>query len=279
MDQQSAVKAGVMGWPIAHSKSPVVHTYWLSKYNIAGSYERLAVAPDDLSSSLKELAENGFIGVNLTVPHKERALEFMDEVLEPAKKIGAVNTVFVSKSGKLTGTNTDAYGFMENLRLGAPGYSATSGPAAVLGAGGAARAICVALLDAGVPNIRLINRTRDKAQALEAHLGGKIEVCNWDDKEKAASDATLLVNTTTLGMTGQPSLAFDISSLTENCTVNDIVYAPLETELLANAKARGLKCVDGLGMLLFQAQPGFEKWFGYKPEVTEELRRHVLSAP
>jgi len=279
MDQQSAVKAGVMGWPIAHSKSPVVHTYWLSKYNIAGSYERLAVAPDDLSSSLKELAENGFIGVNLTVPHKERAREFMDEVLEPAKKIGAVNTVFVSKSGKLTGTNTDAYGFMENLRLGAPGYSATSGPAAVLGAGGAARAICVALLDAGVPNIRLINRTRDKAQALEAHLGGKIEVCNWDDKEKAASDATLLVNTTTLGMTGQPSLAFDISSLTENCTVNDIVYAPLETELLANAKARGLKCVDGLGMLLFQAQPGFEKWFGYKPEVTEELRRHVLSAP
>jgi len=279
MDQQSAVKAGVMGWPIAHSKSPVVHTYWLSKYNIAGSYERLEVAPDDLSSSLKELAENGFIGVNLTVPHKERALEFMDEVLEPAKKIGAVNTVFVSKSGKLTGTNTDAYGFMENLRLGAPGYSATSGPAAVLGAGGAARAICVALLDAGVPNIRLINRTRDKAQALEAHLGGKIEVCNWDDKEKAASDATLLVNTTTLGMTGQPSLAFDISSLTENCTVNDIVYAPLETELLANAKARGLKCVDGLGMLLFQAQPGFEKWFGYKPEVTEELRRHVLSAP
>ena len=279
MDQQSAVKAGVMGWPIAHSKSPVVHTYWLSKYNIAGSYERLAVAPDDLSSSLKELAENGFIGVNLTVPHKERALEFMDEVLEPAKKIGAVNTVFVSKSGKLTGTNTDAYGFMENLRLGAPGYSATSGPAAVLGAGGAARAICVALLDAGVPNIRFINRTRDKAQALEAHLGGKIEVCNWDDKEKAASDATLLVNTTTLGMTGQPSLAFDISSLTENCTVNDIVYAPLETELLANAKARGLKCVDGLGMLLFQAQPGFEKWFGYKPEVTEELRRHVLSAP
>jgi shikimate dehydrogenase len=279
MDQQSAVKAGVMGWPIAHSKSPVVHTYWLSKYNIAGSYERLAVAPDDLSSSLKGLAENGFIGVNLTVPHKERALEFMDEVLDPAQRIGAVNTVFVSKSGKLTGTNTDAYGFMENLRLGAPGYSATSGPAAVLGAGGAARAICVALLDAGVTNIRLINRTRDKAQALEAHLGGKIEVCNWDDKEKAASDATLLVNTTTLGMTGQPSLAFDISSLTENCTVNDIVYAPLETELLANAKARGLKCVDGLGMLLFQAQPGFEKWFGYKPEVTEELRRHVLSAP
>ncbi len=267
-----------MGWPIAHSKSPAVYGYWLDHYGIEGSYVRLPVEPAGLADALKSLPERGFVGVNLTVPHKEAALDLVDEISPEARRIGAVNTIFVSEDGRLRATNTDAYGFTENLKAGAPGFDPSSGPAVVLGAGGASRAVCVALQDAGVPEIRLVNRTISRAETLAEKLGGNVKVAYLKDGGAQLENAGLLVNTTTLGMTGQPPLEIDIAKFTSTGVVTDIVYAPLETPLLVAARARGLRTVDGLGMLLYQAQAGFEGWFGYKPEVTPALRNHVLSA-
>lgn len=269
--------AGVMGWPVSHSLSPKLHGFWLKENEINGAYVPLPVAPENLEHALRALPKLGFSGVNLTVPHKETALPLLDTVSDVARRIGAVNTVFVGADKKLSGTNTDAFGFSENLKHGAPNWDGKDGPAVVLGAGGAARAVVSALQDLNVPEIRLLNRTLEKAQALAYSLGGTITPLNWDERNSALSGATLLVNTTTLGMVNQPPLEISLEALPEMAVVNDLVYAPLETELLAAARGLGLKTVDGLGMLLHQAVPGFEGWFGVKPSVTDNLRNVVLS--
>jgi len=268
--------AGVMGWPVTHSRSPRLHGYWLRERGIDGAYVPLAVAPENLAAALAALPVLGFRGVNLTVPHKEAAVALCDAVDDHARRIGAVNTIAVDADGKLHGGNTDGYGFLENL-CQESAWQADDGPAVLLGAGGAARAIAVALLDAGVPALRIANRTAARAEALAAALDGPVETVAWADRATALSDAALLVNTTTLGMTGAPPLAIDLAALPAAAVVNDIVYAPLETDLLATARARGNPAVDGLGMLLHQARPGFEKWFGVRPTVDAGLRAFVLS--
>lgn len=269
-------KAGVMGWPVDHSRSPALHGFWLRTYGIDGEYVRLPVEPQNLAQALRDLPAQGFAGVNLTVPHKEAAMAVVDEVSSVGKRIGAVNTVFV-ENGKLKATNTDGYGFITSLKAGAPRHDFTT-PAVILGAGGAARAICVALQDAGVPEICIVNRTTDRAEALAKSLNGPFTVAPWHERAARLKNAGLLVNTTVLGMKGQAALDIDLAHLSPQATVTDIVYVPLETPLLAVARARGNTVVDGLGMLLYQAQPGFEGWFGQRPEVTPALREHVLAA-
>ena len=267
--------AGVVGWPVGHSRSPRLHGFWLERLGIDGAYVPLAVRPEDFPDVLRALPMMGFRGANLTVPHKEMAIGLVDVVEPLAWRIGAVNTLVIGEDGTIEGRNTDAFGFLENLRRGAPGWVAGSGPAVVVGAGGAARAVCVALQDAGVVELRVVNRTEGRAEALVAELNyGR--VVPWARRAEALEGAALLVNTTTLGMTGQPPLDLDLGGLPKTAVVNDIVYAPLETALLAEARARGNGVVDGLGMLLWQAVPGFEAWFGVRPEVTAELREHVL---
>lgn len=268
--------AGVMGWPVGHSRSPRLHGYWLKHYGVDGAYVPLPVRPAAFMSALRSLAELGFRGVNVTVPFKQAALDACDEVDPVARRVGAVNTI-VMTDGRLAGSNTDGFGFLENLRQGAPRWRAAAAPAVVLGAGGAARAVIAALLDAGVPEIRLLNRTAARAAALAGELGGAIAVSDWSERANRLAGAGLLVNTTSLGMTGQAPLELDISTLPPAAVVTDIVYAPLETALLADARARGHSVVDGLGMLLHQARPGFEAWFGVAPEVTAELRNFVLA--
>lgn len=269
--------AGVMGWPVAHSLSPRLHGYWLEHYRIDGIYMPLAVAPEDLPAALSALPALGFRGVNLTLPHKEPALPICDEVDDLAQRIGAVNTIVVHE-GKLVGSNSDAFGFLESMRADAPDWRVEAAPAVVLGAGGAARAVVTALADAGAPEVRIVNRTRERAEALAASLGGAVSVRGWAQRSAALADAGLLVNTTTLGMAGQPPLDLDLAALPDQALVTDIVYAPLVTPLLAAARDRGNPIVDGLGMLLHQARPGFEAWYGRRPEVTPALRAFVLSA-
>lgn len=274
-------RAGVMGWPVDHSLSPRVHGFWLQHYGIPGEYVRIPVAPEHFVAKLRALPQDGFIGANVTVPHKEAALKNVDDAHPLARRIGAVNTIKVQDDGSLYGFNTDGFGFLENLKAGYAGFDATCGPAVLLGAGGAARAILAALLDAGAPEIRLLNRTRERAEQLAADLTGlgqgDIIVGAWEQRKDHLEGAALLANTTTLGMKDQRPLDLDISALPADAVVNDIVYAPLETDLLARARARGNPVVDGLGMLLHQARPGFEAWFGRMPDVTQDLRAHVLS--
>ncbi|WP_299381114.1 shikimate dehydrogenase [uncultured Kiloniella sp.] len=272
--------AGVIGWPISHSKSPRLHGYWLEALGIDGTYLPLAIEPENFETALKGLMYSGFGGVNITVPHKEAALAFCDEVDPLAKRIGAVNTI-VFKGGRSYGSNTDAFGFIENLRQSAENLDFSTAKTVVLGAGGASRGVIVALQDAGVKNIILLNRTRERAEVLAADLSsgadGMITVADWDDRNDVLNGCDLLVNTTSLGMAGQPPLALSLDKLPKSCVVTDIVYAPLITPLLGMAEKRGNKIVDGLGMLLHQARPGFEAWFGVKPEVTEDLRKFVLA--
>jgi shikimate dehydrogenase len=271
-------KAGVMGWPVAHSLSPALHGFWLKRHGIDGSYESLAVPPDNLARALRALASKGFAGCNLTIPHKESALPLM-ELLDPAaRRIGAVNTVVVGTDGALSGYNTDGYGFIENLRAEIPGWKASAGPATVLGAGGAARAILDALIQAGAPEINLANRHRTRAEELAKNFGARIKVVEWAARERALAKSRLVVNATSLGMAGNPPLELDLAPLPDDAAVCDIVYAPLETPLLKAAKSRGLRIAGGLGMLLHQARPAFKLWFGVLPEVTPELRRAVLAA-
>jgi len=268
--------AGVMGWPVAHSRSPACHGYWLERYRIDGAYVPLPVRPENLEAALRALPLLGFAGVNLTLPHKEAALGLVDRVDAEARRIGAVNTISVEADGTLTATNTDGFGFLESLRASAPNWQAAKGPAVVLGAGGAARAVVAALLDAGVPEIRLLNRTAARADALRDALAGPIRTESWDARDDALAGANALVNTTTLGMTGAADLEINLDALPEAALVTDLVYAPLETPLLKAAKARGHRTVDGLGMLLHQARPGFRTWFGRDPDVTDALRAHVV---
>lgn len=266
--------AGVIGWPVAQSLSPRLHGYWLRHYGIDGAYVPLAVRPEDFASVLKALPRMGFVGVNVTLPHKESALGAVDDVDATAHEIGAVNTIDVTAEGRLAGRNTDAFGFIENLKRGAPEWEASLGPAVVLGAGGAARAVCHALADAGVAEIRIANRTLARAQAIAGAVGAN--VVPWDERSAALDGAAVVVNATNLGMEGNSPLELDLAALPARAVVNDIVYNPLETGVLKAAAARGNPVVDGLGMLLHQARPGFAAWFGTEPEVTEELRAFVL---
>ena len=268
--------AGVMGWPVTHSLSPRLHGFWLERYCIDGAYLPLPVAPEHFERALRGFADAGFRGVNLTLPHKQAGLAVCHQVEPLAERIGAVNTV-VFDDGRLEGRNTDAFGFLENLRQGAPAWDAAAGPALVLGAGGAARAVVAALLDAGAPEVRLSNRTAARAEALARALGARVVPVPWERRADALDGLALLVNTTSLGMAGQPELDLDLDPLPAAALVTDIVYTPLETPLLARARARGNPAVDGLGMLLHQARPGFEAWFGVAPEVTAELRALVLA--
>jgi shikimate dehydrogenase len=267
-------RACVIGWPIEHSRSPLIHTYWLKRYGIDGSYEKVAVKPGAAASFLTLLAAQGFVGCNITVPHKETAFAVADERDASADAVGAANTAWL-REGRLHVANTDAYGFMTNLARSAPGWQRRDAPALVLGAGGAARAVVHGLLQAGVDEVRVCNRTRERAEVLAQAFGPRVNVGDWERRDEAACAAGVLVNTTTLGMKGEAALGLDMSRLHPDCVVCDLVYVPLETELLAAARARGLVAVDGLGMLLYQGVPGFERWFGVRPEVTEQLRRIV----
>jgi len=267
--------AGVIGWPVAHSRSPRLHGYWLREYGIDGAYIPLPVRPEHLAEAVRALPLLGLSGANVTVPHKEAVLAIADRVSPEARRIGAVNTLVVGDDGGLEGRNTDGFGFVENLRASIAGWTAATGPAVLLGAGGSARAVAVALIDGGVPELRLVNRSPARAESLATAVGGPVRVWRWADRHQALVDVALLVNTTTLGMAGQPALALELESLPITAVVNDIVYVPLETELLASARRRGNTVVDGLGMLLHQARPGFAAWYGVEPRVTPALRRFV----
>ncbi len=268
-------RACVMGWPIAHSLSPVIHTHWLRTYGIEGEYVKAAVEPERFGGFLTALAGQGFCGGNVTLPHKLEAYRLCQRRDAAADAIGAVNTVWF-EDGQLVGSNTDAWGFLANLDESAPGWD-KNGSAAVIGAGGAARAIIWALLQRGFRDIRIANRTLDRAVELAAAFPPAKAVA-FDSMSSALADASLIVNTSSLGMKGSPPLDVDLSSATAGAVICDIVYNPLETELLHEARVRGLRAVDGLGMLLHQAAPGFEKWFGVRPDVTPALRKAVLAA-
>ena len=263
--------AGVMGWPVAHSRSPRIHGYWLEEKGIDGAYLPLAVRPEALNAALGALPALGFRGCNLTAPHKEAALARMDTLSETARRIGAVNTVTVGDCGALRGDNTDGYGFISHLRQEAPGWEAGA-PVAVLGAGGAARAVVDALSTAGVPEIRLLNRSGKRAAALAEGAGEAVRPLPWDQRDEALAGCGLLVNTTNLGQVGKPALALALEQLPPDAVVYDLVYAPLETDLLKAARGRGHVAVDGLGMLIHQARPGFAAWFGAEAEATAALR-------
>ncbi len=270
-----AALAGVFGWPVAHSKSPRLHGYWLERHGIDGTYLPLPVAPENFAAAVRSLVHLGFRGANVTVPHKEAALALADEVDEDAKRIGAANTL-IFRDGEVLARNTDGFGFLANLEQGAPGWQPEA-PALVLGAGGAARAVIVALLDSGCRELRLCNRTAERAEGLRAAFGERVSVVPWEERADALADVGLLVNTTSLGMEGHAPLTLELAALPTDAVVNDLVYAPLETHLLAAARARGNAVVDGLGMLLHQARPGFEAWFGVQPEVDAALRDFVLA--
>lgn len=270
--------AGVIGNPVAHSRSPALHGHWLRRYGIAGHYVPLHVENGDLPMVLKALPRAGFVGVNVTIPHKEAVLKLADLVTDRAALIGAANTLIFRPDGKLHADNTDGYGFIASLRQRVPDWQPQAGPAVVLGAGGAARAIVFSLLEAGVPELRLTNRSRGRAEGLREEFGARVTVWDWHRAEEMMAGAATVVNTTALGMAGSPDVRIPLGLLPASAVVTDIVYTPLETGFLQAAARQGCVTVDGLGMLLHQAVPGFERWFGRRPEVDEELRRVVLSA-
>ena len=270
--------AGVIGHPVAHSRSPALHGYWLKRYGIKGHYIPMDIGQADLAEALKFLPKLGFVGLNVTIPHKETALQLADVVTDRAALIGAANTLIFRKDGTIYADNTDGAGFMTNLRQNAPAWVPQSGPAAILGAGGAARAVVAALFEVGVPEIRVANRTKPRAEALRADFGAKLTVYDWTQAGQMLDGAALVVNTTSLGMSGKPDFNVSLAALERRAVVTDVVYTPLRTPLLIAAEARGCTTVDGLGMLLHQAAPGFERWFDHRPDVDEATRTAVLSA-
>jgi shikimate dehydrogenase len=273
--------AGIMGWPVAHSRSPLLHGFWLDQTGVEGAYLPLPVRPGDIEKALRALPVLGFRGCNLTIPHKLAVLEVADHIDPLARRIGAANTIVVAADGTLDASNTDAYGFRENLREAVPDWRPGAGAAVVLGAGGSARAIVAALADSGVSEIRLVNRTRSRAESLAGDLASaatRISVHAWREARVVQEGAGLLVNTTSLGMTGEPPLQLDLSPLPRSAPVADLVYVPLETDLLAAARRRGHPVVDGLGMLLHQGRPGFEAWFGAAVRVSRELRAAIVAS-
>ncbi len=269
--------AGVIGHPIAHSKSPALHGFWLKRLGIKGHYIPLDIAPGDLRETLQMLPRLGFVGVNVTIPYKEEVLKLANVVTDRAALIGAANTLIFRKDGKIHADNTDGSGFIANLRQHAPNWNPAAGPAAVLGAGGASRAVIAALIEVGAPEIRVANRTRPRADALRSEFGAKIQVHEWVQAGNMIEGCAMLVNTTSLGMVGKPDMRVPLDALRSSMLVTDLVYAPLKTQLLIEAEAAGCTVVDGLGMLLHQAAPGFERWFGQRPEVDEATRNAVLS--
>ena len=270
-------RAGVIGNPISHSLSPKLHGHWLRRYGIDGSYDALQVTEEALERTLRSLPAQGYVGVNVTLPHKVAVLQIADQLTDRATLIGAANTLTFKDDGRIFADNTDGYGFLENLRQGAPGWDPKSGPAVVFGAGGAARAVIVSLIEAGVPEIILTNRTRPKAESLRADFGARIRIVDWVQAGSVLSDAATVVNTTSLGMKGGQEFRVPLDGLRSGTVVTDIVYTPLRTKFLDAAAENGCVTVDGLGMLLHQGVPGFERWFGKRPEVDDDLRRAILS--
>jgi len=268
--------AGVIGFPIAHSKSPKMHGLWLAQTGIKGHYVPLAVSPDDFEQVLKLLPKMGFVGANVTIPHKVTALQLATHATDRARQIGAANTITFGENGEIYADNTDGHGFITNIKSKYPDWSASTGPSLVLGAGGAARAVLSALLDDGAPQILIANRTRENADRLAHDFGESVTVIEWSDVPTQIANVATLVNTTSLGMVGKPPMTLDLSQLQLETLVSDIVYTPLETDLLKTASDKGCKTVDGLGMLIYQGMPGFEKWFGSTPVATDELREILL---
>lgn len=264
--------ACVMGWPIAHSRSPLLHNYWFSRHGLAGTYVPVAVKPEGLEAALRALPALGFAGCNLTIPLKQHALKIVDEADAVAKRIGAISCVVVRADGSLAGTNNDWFGFVHNLKQEQPGWRADAGPAVVLGAGGGSRAVCYGLMQEGAKEIRLVNRTYARARAVAEEFGKPVQPLHWEQRDDCLEGAALVVNATSQGMTGQPALDVRLDRLGQDTLVADIIYAPLETPFLAAARKRGNRTVNGLGMLLHQGRPAWKAWFGIETEVTPELR-------
>ena len=275
MSDKKFVLAGVMGWPVAHSRSPTIHNHWIAQHGLLGSYVLLPVQPERLEAAIRGLPALGFAGCNVTVPHKVKAMAFMDELHPSAQRIAALNTIVVRPDGSLLGMNNDGVGYIQSLRDADPAWRGDAGPVLVLGAGGAARAIVVGLLDEGAPEVRITNRTLERAQALATDFGERVKVVPWDARNEAMQGAALLVNTTTQGMHGQGALDVVLDHLPKGALVSDAIYIPQETALLEAARLRGHRTVNGLGMLLNQARPAFKAWFGVMPEVTPALRAAV----
>jgi len=267
--------AGVMGDPVMHSRSPKLHNYWLAKYGLTGIYVPLAITAANLRAALRALSALGFSGCNLTIPHKEAALDIVDKLDPLARRIGAVNCVVIAPDGSLEGRNHDDFGYIESVREAQPEWRADTGPIVVIGAGGGARAVLVSLIDQGAREIRLVNRTLTRGKALAGDLGGPITALTWEEREAALEGAAMLINATNQGMLGEPPLDLALDRLPVRALVSDIVYIPRETVLLAAARKRGNATVNGLGMLLHQARPAFHAWFGIMPEVTPELRAMI----
>lgn len=275
MSDTPFVLAGVMGWPVAHTRSPAIHNHWIARHGLKGAYVQLPVHPDRLEAAIRGLPALGFAGCNITVPHKVSAMHFMDELHPVARRVAAINTVVVQPDGRLLGMNNDGAGYIQSLRDADPSWRGDTGPALVLGAGGAARAIVVALLDEGVPELRITNRTMERAQVLAEAFGDRVKVLPWSERNDAMAGVSLLVNTTTLGMHGQPPLDVALDALPLAAMVSDAIYIPMETPLLTQARLRGQRTVNGLGMLINQARPAFASWFGVLPDITPELRTAI----
>jgi shikimate dehydrogenase len=270
--------AGVMGWPVMHSRSPMLHNYWMQQYGLAGTYLPLAIAPDGLAAALRSLHPLGFAGCNLTIPHKQTAMAIVDEVDTVAKRIGAISCVHVRADGSLAGTNNDCFGFIHSLKQEQPAWRADAGPAVVLGAGGGARAVCYALMQEGAKEIRIVNRSLERAQTLAGEFavaGVSLQALPWEQRHDALAGAAMVVNTTSQGMAGQGALDIKLDALPNTALAADIIYVPLETPLLAAARQRGNPTWNGLGMLLHQARPAWKLWFGLEPQVTVELRELI----
>lgn len=264
-----------MGWPVMHSRSPMLHNYWFKQHGLAGSYVPLAIRPEGLAAALRALHPLGFAGCNLTIPHKQQAMRIVDSVDDLAKAIGAISCLVVGPDGSLAGTNNDCYGFIHNVKQEQPAWRANAGPIVVIGAGGGSRAVCYGLAQEGAKEIRLINRTFARAKGVADAFGGAIKALPWDQRHDALADAAMVVNTTSCGMVGQPALDIRLDKLPQAALAADIIYIPLETPFLAKARARGNRIVNGLGMLLHQGRPAWRAWFGIEPEVTAELREMV----
>ncbi len=271
------IKACVIGYPIEHSRSPIIHNYWVKRYSIDGSFKKTAVRPDEVSQFLSSLKANGLKGCNVTVPLKELAFKAAEITHDSAKAVRAANTMWLDEQGRLNAENTDTYGFMAHLKNSVPDWNSGTGPVSILGAGGAARAIVYGFKQAGIDKIHVYNRTYKRAQELADEFGPTVSARDWQDRTNCSDKSRIIVNTTTIGMNGEGTLDLDFSNANKTCVVCDIVYVPLETGLLARARMAGLRTLDGLGMLMNQAVPGFERWFGVRPEVTNELRELLLA--
>jgi len=268
--------AGVMGWPVAHSRSPLIHNHWLHKHKLNGAYGLFTVEPEQLQHAILGLKALGIAGCNITIPHKVNAMRYVDWIHPLAQRVGAINTIVVQPDGSLHGYNNDGFGYIQSLLEAQPGWQAAAGPAVVIGAGGAARAIVVALLDEGATEVRVVNRTRSKADEFAYEFGPKVKSISWESRQEALCGAALLVNTTNQGMHGHPALDLSLAELPIDALVSDAVYVPLETPLLAAAKRRGNPIVNGLGMLIHQARPAFQAWFGVLPEADNDLYQKVI---